>query len=320
MATVSDELLKKMYRQMYTIRQFETQCIKLYRKGLIRGYFHPYLGEEAIAVGVCAALRKEDYIISTHRGHGHCIAKGASVDRMIAELLGKETGYARGRGGSMHIADFETNNLGANGIVGGGVSLGTGAALASKIRDDGRITGIFFSDGGSNEGIFTESLNLGAIWDLPIIMIIENNHYAVSTPVEETSRSNDLYKRAEGYGVPSWPVDGNDVVAVYEKTMEAVKLIHEDRGPVVIEAKTFRHAGHHVNDPGAYMPKEKLDYYRSKDPVDVIGKNYMLEKFSEAEIKNIEKSVDEEIEEAIEFAKRSPEPNVEEFIKEVRGY
>jgi pyruvate dehydrogenase E1 component alpha subunit len=220
----------------------------------------------------------------------------------------------------MHIADFETNNLGANGIVGGGVPLGAGAALASKLRKDGRITGIFFSDGGANEGIFAETLNLAAIHDLPLVMVIENNQYAVSPPLEETSRSNDLYKRAEGYGVPSWHVNGNDVIAVYEKMAEAVKLINEDRGPVVLEAKTFRHAGHHVNDPGLYMPKEKLEYYRSIDPVDVLGKKYMLERFSEKDLAELEKEVDQELEDAIEFAQNSPEPDVAEFLEEVGVY
>ena len=171
----SKEFLADLYRKLYTIRVFETRCIKLYRQGLIRGYYHPYLGEEAIAAGVCAALNEDDYIVSTHRGHGHCIAWGAELKRMIAELLGRETGYCGGRGGSMHIADVRTGNLGANGIVGGGIPMGVGAALGSSIRGDGKVTGIFFSDGAANNGIFPEAMNLAAIWDLPVILVLENN-------------------------------------------------------------------------------------------------------------------------------------------------
>ncbi len=314
---ISKELLTIMYRQIFLIRTFETRCIKLYRSGAIRGYFHPYLGEEAIAVGVCAALRKEDYIVSTHRGHGHCIAKGASVDRMVAELLGKETGYCRGLGGSMHIADITTGNLGANGIVGGGIAMGVGSALGASIRGEDRVTAIFFSDGATSNGVFGESLNLAAIWNLPVIFVIENNEYAASTPLEISTRDCDLYKRAAAYSVTATQVDGNDVLVVYEEAEKTVSQCRAGKGPVVIECKTYRHQGHHVNDPGSYMPSEKLEYYKKQhDPLD-IARRYLLEKGEEAKVKAIEESVLKEIEEAVAFAEASPEPDVQEFLADV---
>lgn len=314
----SREFFEQLYRTLYTIRVFETECIKLYRQGLIIGYFHPYLGEEAIATGVCAALRQDDYIVSTHRGHGHCIARGGELKKMIAEVLGREAGYCRGRGGSMHIANVNIGNIGANGIVGGGIPIGVGAGLGIHIRGGDQVVVIFFSDGACNNGVFAESLNLAAIWDLPVIFLLENNQYAVSSPIEEMSRIPDLYKRAEGYGVRAYQVDGNDVLAVYENTQNAIETCRKGKGPVMIEAKTYRHGGHHVNDPGLYMPKDRLEYYKSKDPVD-IGRKYLLEetKCTEQEAAAIEQQAQQAIEEAIEFAKNSPEPSVEKFLEEV---
>ncbi|KPJ58229.1 MAG: acetoin:2,6-dichlorophenolindophenol oxidoreductase subunit alpha [Planctomycetes bacterium DG_23] len=318
MAKYSKAMLAGLYKTLYTIRVFENSCIKLYRQGLIRGYFHPYLGQEAIATGVCAALEKDDYITSTHRGHGHCIAWGGDLKKMVAELLGKETGYCSGRGGSMHIADITAGNLGANGIVGGGIPLGLGAALGASIRGERRVAVTFASDGASNNGVFAESLNMAGAWNLPYILVIENNQYAVSTPIEEVTRVSDLYKRGPGYGVESVCVDGNDVLEVYQQAKEAVTLCRRGKGPVLLEAKTYRHMGHHVNDPGAYMPEETLAYYKSKDPVK-IGRKYLLEmgKATEEEARDIEKAVEHEMEEAIEFAVTSPEPSLEEFLKEV---
>jgi len=314
----SKKFLEGLYRTLYTIRVFETECIKLYRQGLIIGYFHPYLGEEAIATGTCAALRQDDYIVSTHRGHGHCIARGGQLKKMVAEVLGREAGYCRGRGGSMHIADVDTGNIGANGIVGGGIPIGVGAGLGIHIRGGDQVVVIFFSDGACNNGVFAESLNLAAIWDLPVVFLLENNHYAVSSPIEEMTRIPDLYRRAQGYGVPAYTVDGNDVLAVYEKTKEAIETCRKGKGPVMIEAKTYRHGGHHVNDPGLYMPKDRLEYYKSKDPVDT-GRKYLLEeaKCTEQEVAAIEQQVQHAMQEAIEFAKNSPEPSIEQFLEEV---
>ncbi|MFO8006337.1 MAG: thiamine pyrophosphate-dependent dehydrogenase E1 component subunit alpha [Candidatus Brocadiia bacterium] len=315
------ELLSDLYRVLYTIRQFETRCIKLYRKGLIRGYFHPYLGEEAIATGVCAALEDRDYITSTHRGHGHCIARGAELKYMVAELLGRETGYCKGRGGSMHIADVTAGNLGANGIVGGGIPIGVGAALGASIRGEDRVTAVFCSDGATNNGVFCESLNLAAAWDLPLIVVIENNQYAVSTPIREVTRESDLHKRGIGFGVDSRKVDGNDVLEVYDCTRDAAGKCRSGEGPVLIEAKTYRFMGHHVNDPGHYMPEEELAHYRANDPVEK-GRAYLRERggASEEEAEHIEREADQKLEEAVEFAVESPEPSVEEFLSEVETY
>ncbi len=311
---MNDKKLMQLYRTMYTIRIFELECIKLYRQGEIRGYFHPYLGEEAIAAGVCAALGEDDFITSTHRGHGHCIARGADIKRMTAELLGKKTGYCRGLGGSMHIADHAAGNLGANGIVGGGIAMGMGAALSCKMREHNGVSVVFSSDGASNNGVFMESLNLAAIWKLPVILVIENNHFAVSTPIEESTAEADLYKRGTGIGVDSFAVDGNDVLTVYEKSLHAVKKCRTGRGPVLMEAKTYRHGGHHVNDPGLYMPKERLDYYKSRDPL-ILGQKYLTAeaKIKKETIKKLEQEVEREMQAAIEFAIKSPELTLEEF-------
>lgn len=311
-------LFEHFYRTLYTIRVFETQCVKLYRQGLIIGYFHPYLGEEAIATGVCAALRDDDYIVSTHRGHGHCIACGGELKKMVAEVFGRRDGYCGGRGGSMHIADISKGNIGANGIVGGGIPIGTGAALGIRVRGGDQVAVIFFSDGAANNGVFAESLNMAAIWDLPVIFVLENNHYAVSSPVEEMTRIPDLYKRGEAFGVPSEPVDGNDVLAVYERTEQAAEMCRRGKGPVLIEAKTYRHGGHHVNDPGQYMPAERLEHFKARDPVE-IGREYLIERdgLNEDEVREIDRELDRQMEEAVEFAQNSPQPSVEAFLKEV---
>jgi len=321
MEQYSIEFYTTLYKTLYTIRIFESRCIKLYRQGLLRGYLHPYLGEEAIATGVCAALAERDYIVSTHRGHGHCIARGAAIHRMVAELLGKETGYCRGRGGSMHIADVTIGILGANGIVGGGIPLGLGAALGTRIRGEDRVTACFFSDGASNNAVFAESMNLAAAWDLPLIMVLENNQYAVSTPIEKCTRVPELFRRGAGYGVKSLRIDGNDVLEVYETAKQAVALCRDGKGPVLIEAMTYRHAGHHVNDPGTYMPQDQLEYYKSRDPV-IIGRDYLLRRggATEEKILALEAKVECEMDEAVEFAMASAEPSREQFLVEVSMY
>lgn len=314
------EFLTKLYTTLFTIRSFETACVRLYRQGLIVGYFHPYLGEEAIATGVCAALHDDDYIASTHRGHGHCIAHGGHLKQMAAEVLGRVTGYCGGRGGSMHIADLATGNIGANGIVGGGIPIGTGAGLGIKIRGTDQVSVVFFSDGACNNGVFSESLNLAAIYDLPVVFLLENNQYAVSSAVEDMSRIPDLHARGEGYGVTSCLVDGNDVLAVYESACNAVDACRHGKGPVLLEAKTYRSSGHHVNDPGAYMPEDRLEHYRAHDPV-AIGRSYLIEhsSCSEQDVDAIETQVQELMTEAIEFAKNSTEPSLEEFLEEIEN-
>ena len=320
MKAYSREFLEQLYRTLYTIRVFETECIKLYRQGLIIGYFHPYLGEEAIATGACAALREDDYIVSTHRGHGHCIARGGQLNKMVAEVLGRETGYCKGRGGSMHIADIATGNIGANGIVGGGLPSGVGVAMGVHVRGGDQVAIVFFSDGACNNGVFAESLNLAAIWNLPLVFMLENNQYAVSSPIEEMSRVPDLYKRGEGYGVEAHQVDGNDVLAVYEKTCEAVDTCRLGKGPVLLEAKTYRHSGHHVNDPGTYMPKERLEYYRARDPIKIARSNLIEPaRCTDQDVDAIEQDINQQMEKAIEFGKNSAQPSVEAFLEEIEN-
>ncbi|MEM6323394.1 MAG: thiamine pyrophosphate-dependent dehydrogenase E1 component subunit alpha [Pseudomonadota bacterium] len=310
----SQEFLEKIFRTAYKIRTFETEGIKLYRQGLIRGYFHPYLGQEGIATGVCSALKDGDYIASTHRGHGHCIAWGADVNKMVAELLQKDTGYCKGYGGSMHIADISQGNLGANGIVGAGTPLGVGAALAEQVRGSDAVTVTFTTDGASNNGTFLESLNLAAIWNLNFILVIENNQYAVSTRIEESTRETDLYKRGIAIGVESHQVDGNDPLAVYEATQTAADTCRAGKGPVLIEARTFRHMGHHVNDPGKYMPEDKLSYYKARDPVDRARASLKeMTDIDDARIEAIEAEIAKEFADAVEFSKNSGEVTPEEF-------
>jgi len=311
--TLDGELLLHIYRNIYATRRFELRCIELYRQGLIRGYLHPYLGEEAIAAGACAALRRSDYIVSTHRGHGHCISKGADLKRMMAEIMGKATGYCGGRGGSMHISSREDNNLGANGIVGGGIPIATGAAMGVTVKGTDQVVIAFFSDGASNNGVFAESLNLAGVFRLPIVYVLENNHYAVSTPVECSTGCCDLAGRGPAYGVPGICVDGNDAVEVYRETRRAVERARAGEGPTLIEAETYRHGGHHINDPGLYMDPQKLAEWKTRDPILLMRRAIA----DEARVAEVEKRVDCELEAAVEFGMNSPEPSVEEFLAAV---
>ena len=317
----SKELLEKLFTTAFRIRNFESEGIKLYRRGLIRGYFHPYLGQEGIASGACSALEERDYIASTHRGHGHCIAQGATIKGMVAELLQKKTGYCKGYGGSMHIADITKNNLGANGIVGASTPLGVGAAMANQVRGSDAVTVSFSTDGATNNGTFLESLNLAAIWNLNFILIVENNQYAVSTTLAEATRETKLYKRGEAIGVESHRIDGNDSLLVYETVADAVKKCRAGLGPILIEAVTFRHSGHHVNDPGKYMPAEKLKYYKDRDPVDRARNNLIqMGKMSEKDVKAIEAKIKIEFESAVNAAENAGEVSIEEFREFVKDY
>jgi pyruvate dehydrogenase E1 component alpha subunit len=310
---VPEQILLDMYRNLYATRQFELKCIELYRHGLIRGYLHPYIGEEAVAAGACAALRLEDYIVSTHRGHGHCISKGADLRLMMAEIMGKATGYCRGHGGSMHISSKKVNNLGANGIVGGGIPIATGAAMGIQVQQSDQVVLAFFSDGASNNGVFAESLNLAAIYRLPVIYMLENNHYAVSTPIECATGCCDLAGRGPAYGVPGICVDGNNAIEVYEETRQAVSRARRGEGPTLIEARTYRHGGHHVNDPGLYMDPDTLAKWKARDPL-VLMKQAIGDADQTAKIETL---VNAELEAAVDFAKNSPEPSVDDFLAAV---
>jgi acetoin:2,6-dichlorophenolindophenol oxidoreductase subunit alpha len=253
---------------MWTIRRFEEAVDEMFARGLLYGTMHLSIGQEASATGACLALRDHDVITSTHRGHGHCIAKGADLGRMMAELLARDTGYCRGRGGSMHIADVSKGNLGANGIVAGGIPIAVGAALALKLQGSDKVALSFFGDGATSEGAFHESVNLAAIWDLPVVFVCENNHYGMSMSVEEVSRLERVADRAAGYAIPGGTVDGNDVQEVYEAVAQAVAHARAGQGPTLIEAVTYRWKGHSKSDQNLYRTREEIESWRQRDPID----------------------------------------------------
>lgn len=313
------DLYMQFYRTMYKIRTFERRIEEFSMKGDIPGFVHLYIGEEAIATGVCANLTHQDYIQSTHRGHGHTIAKGAQVDRMMAELFGKKTGYCKGKGGSMHIADFSVGMLGANGIVGGGFTLATGAALAEKIKKTNNVSVVFFGDGASNRGTFHEALNMAAVWKLPVVFVCENNEWASTTPYLTTTSVKDISDRAVGYGIPGEIVDGNDVFAVYEASGKAIERARKGEGPTLLEMKTYRIKGHYVGDPQLYRTKEEVDQrFEENDPIRRFEDHVLSEGIlSENEMKAIVEEVVDEVDKAVEFALESPFPDVEELYSDL---
>jgi len=302
-------------RQMYEIRFFEEKVMELLAQNIIKGASHLYAGEEATAVGACAAIEPTDYITSTHRGHGHCIAKGGQLPEMMAELCGKKTGYSRGRGGSMHIADVAKGNLGATGIVGGNVPVATGAALALKMRGEKKVVLCFFGDGAANNATFHESLNMAGVWKLPVVYICENNLYGMSVSTKRACAVQDIASRASAYNMPGAIVDGQDVLAVKEAVGKAVERVRAGLGPTLIEAKTYRYFGHSRSDPRKYRTKEEEKFYREqRDPINLfIGKLLEQKIATKEEIDVLEKSVHEAVEEATKFALESPYPDVSEL-------
>lgn len=308
------ELARQFYTVMYRTRRFEEEVFEFYKRGLMPGLAHLYLGEEAVAAGSCAALREDDYIGSTHRGHGHLVARGADLKRMMAEILGKETGYSKGKGGSMHIMAMDKGILGANGIVGGEIPIATGAAYSCVLRGTDQVTLAFFGDSASNEGTFHEAINMAAAWNLPIVYIIENNLFGISVDIRRVTKEHDLYKRAAGYGIPGEAVDGNDVYAVYEAVNRAVERARKGEGPTLIECKTYRWQGHHVGDPGEYRDPEELVFWKSREPLAVMREKNLL---TESEIQEIEEAVDKEIAAACKFSEESPYPEEAEAFADV---
>jgi TPP-dependent pyruvate/acetoin dehydrogenase alpha subunit len=307
-----------MYRTMLQIRRFEESVAREFAAGNIPGSVHTYIGEEAVAVGAMANLRIDDYILSTHRGHGHLIAKGGKTDRMMAELFGKKTGYNLGKGGSMHIADVDIGMLGAVGIVGSGISLATGAGLSAQIRETGQVALCFFGDGGSNTGRFHEGINLGAIWKIPVIYICENNLWAVSTPASYSLGIDDIADRAISYGIPGVVVDGMDVIAVYEAAGEAVERARRGEGPTLIEAKTYRFRGHFEGDIGDYRSKEEIEKWMKRDPIKLFKeKLFEMKILTEKQAEGINREMLKEMDRAVQFAKESPYPDPEEALKDV---
>jgi len=312
------DILIKMLKKMLQIRYFEEQLDQFYMMGEVHGTGHLYIGMEAVAVGAISALKKEDVITSTHRGHGHCIAKDADLKLMMAELLGKVTGYSKGKGGSMHIADISLGNLGANGIVGGGIPIATGAALAIKKMKKDQVVLCFFGDGATNQGVFHESINMASIWNLPVIYIIENNKYGMGFPVEKAVNIDKLSKRACAYGIAGITIDGNDVVGVYQTTQKLIKKMRKDSIPVILECMTYRWKGHSKMDAERYRTKEEVASWKKKCPI-IKYKKYLIEEdiLKLMEIENIEKEVRAEIADAVKFAKDSPFPDPEDALEDV---
>lgn len=317
----SKEQLMAFYETMYKTRRFEEETFEFYKQGLMAGLAHLYMGEEAIATGVCAALDEKDYIGSTHRGHGHLVARGADIDRMMAEILGKKTGYSHGKGGSMHIMAMDKGILGANGIVGGEIPIATGAAYKAKYKKTGQVAVSFMGDSATNEGTFHESINMAAAWDLPCIYVIENNLYGISVDIRDVTNTPDLAVRAKAYDIPGVVVDGMDVIAVYEAAKKAVDRARKGEGPTLIECKTYRWQGHHVGDPATYRKRksetEKEDWM-AKCPIANLKKE-MLEvgKATEEEFTALEAKVEAEIQAAVKFAVDSEYPDAEEAYTDV---
>ena len=305
---------RQMLRTMQLIRRFEERASRDYLDDKIYGVVHCYIGEEAVAVGVCSALREDDQIISTHRGHGHCIAKGADINRMMAELYGRETGYCKGKGGSMHIADFDIGMLGANGIVAGGIPIITGAAFAAQLRGAGSVAVCFFGDGASNAGSFHESINIAASWNLPIIYVCENNLWAVNTPSKASMPIDDIATRATAYGIPGIVVDGNDVLAVREVATEAVDRARNGEGPSLIECKTYRHRRHteRATQPDA-RPHNEVSEWMEKDPIDRLkmALNTQQGQLTDSEWEAMDQEIIKLVDTAATFATTSPFTPVE---------
>ena len=316
-----DRLLD-MYRTMQTIRQFESRVKEIFQEGKIPGFVHVSIGEEASATGVAAALTDTDYITSTHRGHGHLIAKGGDVKPMMAELFGKKTGYCKGKGGSMHIANFELGILGANGIVGAGLPIATGAGLAAKVRGSGEVAACFFGDGASNEGTFHESLNIASAWKLPVVYVCENNLYGEFTAGRDVTSVKDIADRARGHDMPGVVVNGNDVVEVYEATREAVDRARKGEGPTLLECKTYRWEGHVVGEEAflgkrSYRPADEIEAWKKRCPLTSFEQRFVPGSFGAKELEAVRTEVGRRIDEAVQFAMDSPLPAPEEALDDM---
>ena len=307
-----------LYQRMLLIRKFEEKVSQLFAEGEIPGFVHLYIGEEAIAVGVCSNLRKDDFITSTHRGHGHLIAKGGNPKLMMAELFGKKTGYCKGKGGSMHIADLDLGILGANGIVGGGIPIAVGAAYSAYLRGTSQVTVAFFGDGASNKGVFHEGLNMSSAWSLPIIFICENNQFGVSTRISRVTNIEDLSKRAVGYGIPGVRINGNDVIAVQEAAKKAIDRARNRGGPSLIVADTWRHHGHFEGENVSYCSQEERNARKEKCPLlsftKLIKKEFAL---NDSDLKKYSDEIDILLDEAVSFARESDFPAPEEALDDL---
>ncbi len=314
---IPKELALQLYETMQRIRSFEMAVVELFARGKIPGFLHTYVGEEAVAAGVCAALRPDDKIISTHRGHGHLIAKGGRLDLMMAELFGKRTGYCKGKGGSMHIAEPDLGMLGANAIVGAGIAIINGAALTAQYLGTDQVAVAFFGDGASNTGVFHEALNMASVWNLPSIFVCENNGYAESTPKHQHQKIKDVAVRAVAYDMPSIIVDGNDVGAVYRAAQEAVARARVGGGPTLIEAKTYRLRGHYEGDPQMYRTREEIESWEKKCPLERWRKVLLAADVPAEGIEEIDRRIEQELKEAVAFAEESPLPDPAEARSDI---
>ena len=319
MEKLSKEQLLKMYKQVQEIRQFDDKVKQLVSKGKVPGMTHFSVGEEASSVGAMAALNHDDIITSNHRGHGQAIAKGIDLNAMMAEILGKYTGICKGKGGSMHIADVDAGNLGANGIVGGGHGLAVGAALTQQMKKTGKIVVCFFGDGATNEGSFHEAMNMASIWKLPVIFYCLNNGYGISANIHKMVNVEHLYERAAAYGMPfKYIEDGNDAVSVYNTFKEAVDYVREGNGPIFVESITYRWYGHSSSDPGKYRTREEVEEWKKKDPILKLANYIVGNKIAtEEELKNIELEVKNMVDGAVKFAEESPLPPLETAFEDI---
>jgi TPP-dependent pyruvate/acetoin dehydrogenase alpha subunit len=317
---VSAEIIKDLHQRMLRIRFFEEAAGRLFEANKMPGFIHLYVGQEAVAAGVCVALRDDDQISSTHRGHGHLVAKGGDLDKMMAELMGKATGYCNGKGGSMHICDLELNMIGANGIVGGGVPIAVGAGFANKYRGNDTVSVVFFGDGSTNIGAFHEAANMAAALRLPVLFVCENNEYAEYTPREKSMAVKDVVERAAAYGMPGKIVDGMDAIAVFEATEKALETVRAGEGPSFLECKTYRYYNHHgIQTLGMkYRSDEEVEEWKGRDAIDAIERTMVADSVADAEeIAAIRAGVQAEVDAAIEFAENSPMPDPGELLLNV---
>jgi pyruvate dehydrogenase E1 component alpha subunit len=315
---IAREKVLDMYRTMVRIRTFEERVAKEFAAGRVVGFAHLYIGEEAVATGACANLRADDYIVSTHRGHGHIIAKGGKTDRMMAELFGKKTGYCEGKGGSMHIADPDIGILGANGIVGAGIPIAGGVGLSTKLRGTDQVVVCFFGDGANNTASFHEGVNLASAFKLPVVYVVENNLWAMSTRTTTCMNITDITVRAAAYGIPGVTVDGNDVLAVYDAVGQAVWRARQGGGPTLLVCQTYRRRGHSEGDPGAYKPKEEAAEWLKKDPIATARQRFVaMGILSQSQADSVEREMLEELDKAVQFAEQSPYPAPEETLENV---
>jgi TPP-dependent pyruvate/acetoin dehydrogenase alpha subunit len=317
--TLARDTLLGLYTTMVRIRRFEERVASEFYAGNVPGFVHSYIGQEAIASGVCAHLSPKDRLVSHHRGHGHCIAKGADMDKMMAEIYGKKTGYCKGKGGSMHIADFSIGMLGADGIVGAGLPIATGAAVAAQLEEAGDIAVVFFGDGACQEGEFHEALNLAAIWKVPLLFVCENNHYAVNSPAEYSLAAGDIIRMPEAYHIPSRAVDGNDVEAVFEAAGEAIDMLREGRGPCFLECRTYRWHKHFLSDHlEDWRPEEELVAWKQRCPVLAFEVKWLGQGLlTTADVEGIDKAAMTEVEQAHRFAIESPYPEPQDALEDV---